>query len=676
MSTEKRVRGGLASRKSFKGRVPVRVRPGGIASVTARARSPRIPKGGAPAHLTQPRSAHAPPASPTGQGEARSWQSTISSSPRFQQLVDAPVKDRGKAKGKGGSESLDTIDEEEIEDITVNLDSKFSVLSEDEESEHDDSELDEEDEEEEEEERPEGPLTYAQAHYFARELSVDESEYPEGAPFNSPRLFGDLTLSKDLSKGLPKLLKKVPLEHLTQPGPRSVYFQAAVQSLYSVDVKKDPSEYSGAHTKAQRIHVRRVFTSCYEAATRDIAWYEEELHTANERISSLETSLEKSKDRSRGTHEYDADRQQRIDTRHLPRDALKPDFSGMEVFTGSREQEIVEWLTMMQERMLQCLESTKVIYLKTRLDTQLQTNLVAAFPDFHKIALKGNEKKGKELFDQVCTWLVTKYQKVDSLELAITKYTNCKQKKGELIQTYFSRLGIQHATALRLGMDDDGDQHKARLLRGGRGEGAKPGLFLKDILKQIYEDHPVDYLSMKLGDLVNAAKVAELKIRQAESTTEGFAHMRAEERWSQPHEDCEEESESEEEEEEGLSYARGANTTPIGRKKQSGNGPVIIDGKSRPRLDVTIYKERQAILKKGKKLSADELALFKDDKIKHPKTGESVRYCASCHMTGHTVGHCFIREKTLNSLDVEEKPPRKKKGKGASKSARKKQKKK
>ena len=219
-------------------------------------------------------------------------------------------------------------------------------------------------------------------------------------------------------------------------------------------------------------------------------------------------------------------------------------------------------------------------------------------------------------------------------------------------------------------MDDDGDQNKARLLRGGRGEGARPGLFLKDILKQVYEDHPVDYLKLKLEDLVNAAKVAELKIREAESTTEGFAHMRAEERWS----DFEEESDSDEEaDEEGLSYARGANTTPIGRKKQSGDGPVIIEGSSRPRLDKEIYKERQAILKKGKKLSADESALFKDDKVKHPKTGESVRYCANCHMTGHTVGHCFKREKTLNSLDVE--PPKKKKKK-ASKSAKKKQKKK
>ena len=672
MPAEKRVRGGLASRKTFKARKPVRVKPGDTASVTARARSPRIPQGGAPAHLTQPRSARASPATPTGQREARSWQSTISSSPRFQQLVDAPVKDRGNAKGKGASETLDTIEEDDIEDITVSLDSKFAVLSDDEEAEQDDDsdDKDEEVEEEEEEERPEGPLTYAQAHYFARELSVDEDEYPEGAPFNSPRLSGDLFLSRDLSKGLPKLLRKIPIEHLTQPGPRSVYFQAAVQSIYSVDVNKDPSEYSGAHTKQQRKYVRRVFTSCYEAASRDIAWYEEELYTAKERISSLETSLEQSKDRSHGTREYDADRQQRIDTRHLPRDALKPDFSGMEVFTGSREQEIVEWLTMMQERMLQCLESTKVIYLKTRLDTQLQTNLVAAFPDFHKIAITGNEKKGKKLFDQVCTWLVTKYQKVDSLELAITKYTNCKQKKGELIQTYFSRLGIQHATALRLGMDDDGDQNKARLLRGGRGEGARPGLFLKDILKQVYEDHPVDYLKLKLEDLVNAAKVAELKIREAESTTEGFAHMRAEERWS----DFEEESDSDEEaDEEGLSYARGANTTPIGRKKQSGDGPVIIEGSSRPRLDKEIYKERQAILKKGKKLSADESALFKDDKVKHPKTGESVRYCANCHMTGHTVGHCFKREKTLNSLDVE--PPKKKKKK-ASKSAKKKQKKK
>ena len=76
-------------------------------------------------------------------------------------------------------------------------------------------------------------------------------------------------------------------------------------------------------------------------------------------------------------------------------------------------------------------------------------------------------------------------------------------------------------------------------------------------------------------------------------------------------------------------------------------------------------------MKKGKKLSAEESLIFKDDKVKHPKTGKSVRYCAHCFMTGHTVGHCFIRNEkyALNSLDID-KPPRGKKRK-ASKSGRK-----
>ena len=73
------------------------------------------------------------------------------------------------------------------------------------------------------------------------------------------------------------------------------------------------------------------------------------------------------------------------------------------------------------------------------------------------------------------------------------------------------RVPLTACPAHWLDMDPATEQGTARLLRGGRGDGARKGLFLPDILVHIYEDHPPEYRKLNLGSLTNAAKIAEFK---------------------------------------------------------------------------------------------------------------------------------------------------------------------
>lgn len=598
-------------------------------------------------------------------------------SPMFMELADAPIRAHGAPKRKAECEPGESaFDEDEFEPITIDLGDKFEAMPD--EDAQDDSHTGDEvhedagddvkahvrfDSTKEYEEKPTGKLTYAQACQWHTQL--DRDDWPDGRDFQSQRLKGDITIKAAHYKDLDPVLRTVPIEDLVQIGPRLIFFQAAIDSIY----KPESVEYQKIHTKVQRRHIKDIIMSCMETSSRDIAWYKTELSKANSSIQSLKTELAQAK---KGSHRYhDGKRPHRVDTRHLPRNITEPDFSGLEIYTGSREQEIVEWLTVVNERMLTTLNSTKVYYLKSRLDAQLQTNLVAAFPDFHEVALKGDEEKGKALFDQVCNWLVTKYAQEDSLDRAVTKYENCKQKQGELIATFLSRLGIAHATAERLGMEAATAKSTARLLRGGRGEGCREGLYLKDILHQIQEDHPSEYRKMNLTSLTNAAKIAELKLREARSSQEGLNAIRAEARWEQEGEHPEDLddhfSELDDDEEELAAYApsRGVNASEV-RKKN-------VTLKSLPKIsDSSVYKARKSALNTKGELSAEHAKLFANDTIKHPITGDTVKYCAHCSQTGHDAGRCWKRKpkqhKNLNAIDSS----KKKRATKAAKSKRKK----